>query len=79
MITYEIWDLGRGKWRGEVQAQSEAPEHVEAALMKAAQKHLMSRGIDFDGDVHSGVFTVGGFRDVGQYRKKPNLVPAAKP
>ena len=69
-VTYEVWDLGRGKWKGEVIAQSEEPEHVEAALMKVANRPLMSRDIDFDGDVFSGVFIVGGFRHVGMYRRK---------
>lgn len=73
MITYEIWDLGRDKWRGEVQARSESVDDVEDALMREARRHLASRGIDFDGDVHSGVFIVGGFREVGRYRKKPLL------
>ena len=71
MITYEVWDLGRSKWRGEVDSQSDNPEHVEAALMKVARKYLLSRDIDFDGDIFSGTFIVGGFRSVGMYRRKP--------
>lgn len=69
-VTYEIWDLGRDKWKGEVVAQSEEPEHVAMALMKIARNHLMSRDIDFDGDNFSGTFIVGGFHEVGRYRKK---------
>lgn len=67
---YEIKNLGRSKWCGEVIAQTDHPEHVEAALMVAAQKHLASREIDFDGDVDFGKFIVGGFRVVGEYRRK---------
>jgi len=70
-VIYEIKNLGRGKWSGEVVASSDHQEHVEAALMKIAEKHLMSRDIDFHGDTESGVFVVGGFRNVGEYRRKP--------
>lgn len=69
-VVYEIKNLGRGKWSGEVKAQSDHKEHVENALMKIARKHLMSRDIDFKGDVDAGYFVVGGFRFVGEYRKK---------
>ena len=70
-VIYEVKNLGRGKWCGEIKAQTDAPEHVEAALMKIARKHLMSQDIDFDGDVDSGHIVVGGFRNVGEYRRKP--------
>lgn len=53
-VTYEVWNLGRSKWKGEIVSQSQEPEHVEGALMRIANKHLMSRDIDFDGDVFSG-------------------------
>ena len=61
----------RSKWKGEVKSQSTEPEHVESALMKVVNKYLMSRDIDFNGDNFSGTFIVGGFREVGRYRRKP--------
>lgn len=69
MEKYKIINLGRGKWCGEIKAQTDHPEHVEAALMRIARKHLLSDGIDFDGDVDSGFFIVGGFRKVGKYKR----------
>lgn len=69
-VVYEITNLGRGKWCGAVTAQTGAVEHVEGALMKVARKHLMSQDIDFDGDTESGKFIVGGFREVGTYRRR---------
>lgn len=69
-VVFLITNLGRSKWCGEVAAQSEAVEHVEAALMRVAEKHLMSRDIDFNGDIDSGKITVGGFRVVGEYKRK---------
>lgn len=69
-IVYEVKNLGRSKWHGEVVAQSMEPEHVEAALMNVAKKYLMSRDIDFAGDIDSGTFIVGGLRSVGTYKRK---------
>lgn len=68
-VTYEIKDLGRGKWCGEVRAQTDRPEHVEAALLRAAEKHLRSASIDFNGDTESGKFIVGMGAVVGEYRR----------
>lgn len=70
MVTFEIKNLGRSKWCGEVSVQIDNAEHIEAALLRVASKHLMSRDIDFDGDIDSGKITVGGFRAVGEYRRK---------
>lgn len=69
-VIFEVKNLGRNKWAGEVTAQSDAVEHTEAALERVALKHLMSREIDFDGDDHEGKIIVGGFRVVGEYRRK---------
>lgn len=68
-VVYEIKNLGRSKWCGEVRAQSDHPEHVEAALMKAAERHLRSRNIDFNGDIDSGTIHAG-FHTVGEYKRK---------
>lgn len=68
-IIYEIKNLGRSEWCGEVTARSAHPEHVEAALVGIARKHLMSRNIDFNGDTECGNFTAG-FRVVGEYKRK---------
>lgn len=70
MIVFEIKNLGRGKWCGTVKAQTDRPEHIEAALMRVAHQHLMSSDIDFDGDDVQGKFIVGGFRVVGEYKRK---------
>lgn len=69
-ITFEIKNLGRLKWNGEVSVAIDNAEHIEAALLREAEKHLMSRDIDFDGDIDSGKFLVGGFRVVGEYKRK---------
>lgn len=69
-VLYEIKNLGRGKWCGTVKAQSEAVEHVEAALMRVAREHLMSHDIDFEGDIDAGKIIVGGLRPVGEYKRK---------
>lgn len=69
-VVFEIKNLGRSKWSGEVTAQADTVEHIEAALMRAAEAHLMSRDIDFAGDDHEGKITVGGFRVVGEYKRK---------
>lgn len=69
-VAYQIRNLGRLKWSGEVVAQSEAMEHIEAALVRVAQKHLMSRDITVEGTDELGKFLVGGFRVVGEYERK---------
>lgn len=79
MIVYEIKNLGRRKWCGEVKAQTDAVEHVEAALMKVAHKNLMSRDIDFMGDVDRGQFIVGMGRVVGEYWRKGEGQGGEKP
>lgn len=69
-VLFEVKNLGRTKWCGEVSVQIDNAEHIEAALLKVAERHLMSRDIDFDGDIDTGKFIVGGFRIVGEYRRK---------
>lgn len=71
---YRLVDVGRGKFSGFVEAASAQPEHVEAAVLREAKKHLRSNDIElsFIEDklgIVSGEIVVGGFRMVGKYKR----------
>lgn len=71
---YQLTDVGRAKFSGVVEAASPHPEHVEAAVLREAKKHLRSNDIElfFKEDklgIISGEIVVGGFRMVGKYRR----------
>jgi hypothetical protein len=72
MPEYMVKDLGRSKWSGKVFAHSKNPEHVEAAILREARKHLISNQIEvsLSEDGNEGNVIVGGFRIVGSFKCK---------
>ena len=76
-MKYKLIDVGRGKFCGEIEAQTGQPEHVEAAILKVIRekKILRSNGVeiyfeqDEQGIITSGEFVVGGFRTVGKFER----------
>ncbi len=69
-IFYELKNVGRNKWCGDVSVRVDVREHIEAAIILEAQKHLMSRDIDIAGNRERGTIFAG-LRPVGTYERKP--------
>jgi hypothetical protein len=60
---WKLFEVGRGKFTGEVTVSS------ETELLREVGKHLASRGVDIDWDddaMTTGTVIVGGFRPVGK-------------
>ena len=65
---YKLIDVGRNKFNGVIEAQSEHAEHVEAAILRQARNHLMSCQVHVVGDTVEGTIYAG-LRPVGTYKR----------
>lgn len=60
---WKLFEVGRGKFTGEVTVSN------EAELLREVRKHLASRGVDIeydDAEETTGTVLVGGYRAVGK-------------
>lgn len=62
---WEFWDIGRGKAKATIVVEQQTD------FLKAVRPYLASREIDFDYDAEAnlGTVLVGGFRDVGKFKR----------
>ncbi len=68
-VTIKLWDVGRRKWSGEVEAPSMRMVDIVHTIYKTARKHLGSRDISIrqPSDDSDGSIFVGGCRAVGRW------------